>query len=85
MMEEDWVHYMDLCATPRKEKDEIEEESMWLKTVVKEVMTVILEVELEEDQHLEVGLQKITIVIKELRVKIVDLEAWVVHTTPPEL
>lgn len=37
---------------------------MWLKTTVKEVMTTIKEVELEEDQHLEVGMQKIIIVKK---------------------
>lgn len=52
--------------------------------MVKEVMTPIPEVELAEDQHLEVGLQKFKDVFKEIYEKITDLEARVVPTTPPE-
>lgn len=56
LMEIDKGHYMDLCATLEKENNEIEEESAWLKTAVKETMYAIPKVELEEDQQMEVDL-----------------------------
>ena len=47
-------------------------------------MTVVTEVKFEEDQPLEVGLPKVKEVLQERRGKIIDLEARVVPTPPPE-
>lgn len=47
-------------------------------------MSVIPEVQLEEDQQIEVGLQKINTMVKNLHVKITEIEAQVMLSTPPE-
>lgn len=47
-------------------------------------MFAIPKVALEEDQQLEVGLQKVNTIVQELWIKITYLEAWVVPTTPLE-
>jgi len=68
----------------RKGKEEIIGESQRLKTVVKEVITAVIEDMYTEDQPIVVGLTKVNEVVQELCVKITDLEARVVLTTPPE-
>lgn len=52
MMEVDRVHYIDLCATCKRENEEITKEAARLKTTVKEVMTVVTYVEYEEEKPL---------------------------------
>lgn len=47
-------------------------------------MTVVPEIEMEEDQYLEFVLHKVKEVVRELCEKIIDLEGRVVPTTPPE-
>ncbi len=46
-------HYVDLCASLRKEKEEIQQESEQLKSAVKEVMTVVTEEEFSVNQPIE--------------------------------
>ena len=47
-------------------------------------MTIVTEEEYPADQRLEVGLNKVKEVVQELCTNIIDLEARVVPTTPPE-
>lgn len=83
-MEVERAHYVELCTTLQKEKEEIIEESQRLKTTVQEVTTAVIEEEYIADKPIEDGLTKVKEVVQNLRVNITDLEAKVVPTTPPE-
>lgn len=67
-----------------KERDGVVEHTTWLCNVVKEVITTILEVHIDDEQQLETKVRKISEVIQGFKIKISDLEVGVVPSTPPE-
>lgn len=75
---------MELCATLRKEKEEVEQASARLKIVIIEVMSAVIEEEYRAYHPFEEGLMKVKAGVQELQTKIVDLEARFTPATPPE-